>query len=166
MTLHGKVIIYCTYVVHGVFIGVTATTYIIIGVTFLPRQKHREQDVQRRVRKTFYVSVSLITAFTMFIMLPNYIQVQAASGTANTMKVLLTYIGHSVDPLLYVFLDKTLRPIAISFVTCKKFTNNVEDKLTEGLLFSLGVNDSLLIETDVSPKQYRRYVESFRETLV
>ena len=129
---HTKVIVYSTYVSQAIFLFVTFLSYVIIGVSFLPRQRLRTQETDQRVRKTFHITVALITAFTVFVMVPNFIQ--AASGTGNLFRVLITYIGHSVDPLLYIFLDKSLRPLALSLVTCNRYGSRKNEEETENNL--------------------------------
>ena len=67
-------------------------------------------------KKTFTVSLCLITTFVLFYIVPNF--VHSNDDVTSTTMIALTYTGLIVDPVLYTLLHPTLRNIAAKLFTC------------------------------------------------
>ena len=124
INLHKKVILYFAYTAQGIFVVVTITAYVLIGVQLktstekLRKGKSTKLTVRNKMTKKVYlVPFLIIVTFVFFYQLPQYFKVSSTLGA--TIKMGVTYVGLSLDPIIYIFFRKPIRRIAVSLLTSK-----------------------------------------------
>ena len=128
---HIKGLLYSSYVMQAIFLVFTVFVYIYIAKTLLQRQRSfansipTRHDGQRSLGGMKYKVPFLITLiFVMFLVVPNYIP-EHRSVYVRIIKETVSYFILMLDPIIYIFSDKSLRDIAIGLFKrspCSKTT--------------------------------------------
>ena len=117
---HSKVILYFSYAAQGLFLVISIITYTKVAFSLKSSKKKLGRKVKsdrnkNKIKKNYLISFLIILTFILFYLVPNYFQ--ESNLTGFTIKVGVSYVGLSVDPILYIFLHKSLRPIAVDLLS-------------------------------------------------
>lgn len=129
-------------ITNAVYILIAVVVYSIIGLHLKQRRKKFQQNVRKGESitnaKQFIVPFLLVFTFIIFSSIPKCIYAwwvwkkdeDMDIGIIFKIRDILLTCGFLVDPLIYVFLNKPLRDVALNYLRCKRFHSATSDNST------------------------------------
>ncbi|XP_057292488.1 melanocyte-stimulating hormone receptor-like [Hydractinia symbiolongicarpus] len=134
---------YAVTITNGVYVLIAVVVYSIIGLHLKRRRRNFQQNVRNGESitnaKQFIVPFLLVFTFIIFSSIPKCITtwcvLKCNKDNIDTefifkIRGTLLICGFIIDPLIYVFLNKPLRDVALNYLCCKRFHSTTSDNLT------------------------------------
>lgn len=124
----------CFYTLLAIFV------YVVIGYKLYRREKvlsrNRESQKSFLRKKQTLIPLCIIVSFILLVLTPEFVTIWTVdnvdnitdSGNIEMVLAFLWYSGFIVDPVIYVFLNQSLRNIAVEMFCC----NRSIDEMTSG----------------------------------
>ncbi|XP_057296282.1 melanocyte-stimulating hormone receptor-like [Hydractinia symbiolongicarpus] len=116
-------------ILNGIYVLITITIYAAIGCYFRRRRRSEFRGIRRiktsfATSKQFIVPLLIVFTFIVFAALPKVIIIWLPFKTNLEIMVIFVHLllicGIIIDPLIYVFLNRQLRNIALHHICCEQ----------------------------------------------
>ena len=122
MGMYADLILSCSHALQIVFLVFSVVAYFLVIISHFRGQsllgvRSKCNVFVTRMKRTCFISFSIITSFVIFYIVPNYID--KGSDQVFMLMSALSCVGLTVDPVLYIFLNGTLRASALQIIRCQ-----------------------------------------------
>lgn len=133
--VHHTIILYVSYTMQSIFVLVTVATYTTIYVKMKRRSlRFTTVDKQRFNKAKHLVPFFILLSFVLFYQIPNFMSPRTKDMKA--LRAAVTCLGLSIDPIIYIFLNKALRRHVIDMLIQRNCMSSKEERSDSSTIVS------------------------------